>query len=65
MAGTPEVSPSRDARPLELKEDAYSGLLARVRGSPDPRAIRAGRSSRVRGEDRGHSKCVFSCARIF
>eukprot|EP00965_Chrysotila_dentata_P254438 6211868-Pleurochrysis_carterae.AAC.1 len=35
MAGTPEMSPSRDARLLEVKDDAYSGLLARVRRSPD------------------------------
>eukprot|EP00965_Chrysotila_dentata_P038458 1278065-Pleurochrysis_carterae.AAC.1 len=58
MAGTPEVSSSRDARPLEVKDDAYSGLLARVHGAPDPRAIRASRSSRVGGEDRGHSNSV-------
>eukprot|EP00965_Chrysotila_dentata_P038732 1286761-Pleurochrysis_carterae.AAC.1 len=31
MADPPEVLPSRDARPLELKDDAYSGLLARGR----------------------------------
>eukprot|EP00965_Chrysotila_dentata_P135446 4478341-Pleurochrysis_carterae.AAC.1 len=37
MAGALEESFSRDARPLEVKDDAYSGLLARVRGSPDPR----------------------------
>eukprot|EP00965_Chrysotila_dentata_P087653 2893727-Pleurochrysis_carterae.AAC.1 len=29
MAGTPEVSSSRDARPLEVKDNEYSGLLAR------------------------------------
>eukprot|EP00965_Chrysotila_dentata_P100988 3336182-Pleurochrysis_carterae.AAC.1 len=29
MAGTPEVSPSRNARPFEVRDDAYSGLLAR------------------------------------
>eukprot|EP00965_Chrysotila_dentata_P144278 4765383-Pleurochrysis_carterae.AAC.1 len=29
MAGTPGVSPSRDARLLEVKDDAYLGILAR------------------------------------
>eukprot|EP00965_Chrysotila_dentata_P134971 4464223-Pleurochrysis_carterae.AAC.1 len=60
MAGTPEVSPSCDARLLQVKDDAYSGLLARVRGSPDPRAMRAGRSSRVGGEDKGQSEGVLA-----
>eukprot|EP00965_Chrysotila_dentata_P041955 1391845-Pleurochrysis_carterae.AAC.1 len=46
MAGAFDESSSRDVRPQEVKDDAYSGLLARVRGSPDPRAIRAIRSSR-------------------
>eukprot|EP00965_Chrysotila_dentata_P248447 6208328-Pleurochrysis_carterae.AAC.3 len=32
MAGALDVSSSRDAHPLEVKDDAYSGLLARVRG---------------------------------
>eukprot|EP00965_Chrysotila_dentata_P032084 1069859-Pleurochrysis_carterae.AAC.1 len=58
MAGAFDESPLRDARPLEVKDDAYSGLLAKVRGSPDPRAIRASRSSRVGEEDKGHSKSV-------
>eukprot|EP00965_Chrysotila_dentata_P072492 2395089-Pleurochrysis_carterae.AAC.1 len=58
MVGTPEVLPSRDARPLEVRDDAYSSLLARVRGSPDLRAIRAGRSSQVGSKDKGHSKSV-------
>eukprot|EP00965_Chrysotila_dentata_P122741 4056636-Pleurochrysis_carterae.AAC.1 len=56
MAGTPEVPPSRDARQLEVKDDAYSGLLARVRGPPDLRAIKASRASRVGSKDKGHSK---------
>eukprot|EP00965_Chrysotila_dentata_P001045 33864-Pleurochrysis_carterae.AAC.1 len=56
MAGAFDESSSRDVRPLEVKEDAYSGLLARVRGSPDPRAIRAIRSSRVGGGDKSHSE---------
>eukprot|EP00965_Chrysotila_dentata_P167268 5522735-Pleurochrysis_carterae.AAC.1 len=46
MVGAFNESSSRDARPLEVKDDAYSGLhMARVRGSPDPRAMRASRSS--------------------
>eukprot|EP00965_Chrysotila_dentata_P024582 813944-Pleurochrysis_carterae.AAC.1 len=58
MAGAFDESPPRDARLLEVKEDAYSGLLARVRGSPDPRAMRAIRPSRAGGEGKGHSKSV-------
>eukprot|EP00965_Chrysotila_dentata_P001942 63397-Pleurochrysis_carterae.AAC.1 len=46
MAGAFDELPSRDVRPLEVRDDAYSGLLARVRGSPDPRVTRASRSSR-------------------
>eukprot|EP00965_Chrysotila_dentata_P099597 3292483-Pleurochrysis_carterae.AAC.1 len=56
MAGALDESSSRDARQLEVKDDAYSGLLARVRGSPDLRAMRASRSSRIGGEDKGHSE---------
>eukprot|EP00965_Chrysotila_dentata_P063146 2092505-Pleurochrysis_carterae.AAC.1 len=58
MAGTPEVPPSRDSRPLEVKGDAYSGLLARVRGSPDMRAMRTSRASRAGSKDKGHLKGV-------
>eukprot|EP00965_Chrysotila_dentata_P176839 5840451-Pleurochrysis_carterae.AAC.1 len=58
MAGAFEESSSRDARPLEVREDAYSGLLARVRGLPYPRAMRASRASRVGGKDKGHSESV-------
>eukprot|EP00965_Chrysotila_dentata_P074580 2463196-Pleurochrysis_carterae.AAC.1 len=58
MAGAFDESPFCHARPLEVKDDAHSGLLAVVRGSPDPRAMRANRSSRVGGEDKGHSKSV-------
>eukprot|EP00965_Chrysotila_dentata_P057546 1908926-Pleurochrysis_carterae.AAC.1 len=58
MAGTLDEQPSRDACLLEVKDDAYSGLLARVRGSPDPRAVRASRASRVGGEDKGHPESV-------
>eukprot|EP00965_Chrysotila_dentata_P018284 608590-Pleurochrysis_carterae.AAC.1 len=58
MAGALDVSAPRDARPLEVKDDAYSGLLARVRGSPDPRAMRASRSSRDGEESKGHSESV-------
>eukprot|EP00965_Chrysotila_dentata_P093358 3084271-Pleurochrysis_carterae.AAC.1 len=58
MAGAFDESPSPDARTLEVKDDAYSGLLVRVRGSPDRRAVRASRSSRVEGEDKGHLKGV-------
>eukprot|EP00965_Chrysotila_dentata_P030079 1001554-Pleurochrysis_carterae.AAC.1 len=58
MAGALDVSSHRDARPLEVTDDAYSGLLARVRGSPDPRAMMASRSSRVGGGDKGHSQSV-------
>eukprot|EP00965_Chrysotila_dentata_P260133 6213796-Pleurochrysis_carterae.AAC.2 len=47
MAGAFDESSSREACPLEVKKDPYSGLLARVRGSPDPRVMRASRSSRV------------------
>eukprot|EP00965_Chrysotila_dentata_P234197 6200036-Pleurochrysis_carterae.AAC.1 len=56
MAGAFDESPSHDARLLEVKDDAYSGLLARVRESPDPRAMRASRSSPVGGGDKGHSE---------
>eukprot|EP00965_Chrysotila_dentata_P011655 381742-Pleurochrysis_carterae.AAC.1 len=58
VAGTPEVTPSRDNRLLEVKDDAYSGLLVRVRGSPDLREIRASRSSRIGSKDKGHSESV-------
>eukprot|EP00965_Chrysotila_dentata_P183734 6066756-Pleurochrysis_carterae.AAC.1 len=48
MAGALDVLPPRDARLLEVKDDAYSGLLARnARESPDPRAMRARRSSQL------------------
>eukprot|EP00965_Chrysotila_dentata_P254863 6212019-Pleurochrysis_carterae.AAC.2 len=60
VAGTPGVSPSRDARLLEMKDDAYSGLLARVCGSPDPRAMRASRSSPVGGGDKGQPEGVLA-----
>eukprot|EP00965_Chrysotila_dentata_P095509 3156813-Pleurochrysis_carterae.AAC.1 len=56
MAGAFEEPPSRDARPLKVKHDACSSLLARVRGSPNPRVMRVSRTSRVGGEDKGHSK---------
>eukprot|EP00965_Chrysotila_dentata_P121037 4003437-Pleurochrysis_carterae.AAC.1 len=56
MAGTPEVPLSRDDRLLEVRDDAYSGLLARMRGSPDLRVIRASRASRVGSNDKGHSE---------
>eukprot|EP00965_Chrysotila_dentata_P042631 1414309-Pleurochrysis_carterae.AAC.1 len=56
IAGTPEVPPSRDARPLEVRDDAYSGLLVRVRGSPDLRAVEASRASRAGSKDKGHLK---------
>eukprot|EP00965_Chrysotila_dentata_P084637 2793457-Pleurochrysis_carterae.AAC.2 len=59
MASALDESPSRDARLLlEVKDDAYSGLLARVRGSPNPRAMRASRSSPVGGKAKVHSKSV-------
>eukprot|EP00965_Chrysotila_dentata_P179387 5924304-Pleurochrysis_carterae.AAC.1 len=51
MVGALDVSSPRDARPLEVKDNAHSGLLAMVRGSPAPRAKRASRSSRVGGVD--------------
>eukprot|EP00965_Chrysotila_dentata_P023554 780981-Pleurochrysis_carterae.AAC.1 len=56
MAGAFEESSFRDARPLEVKDNAYSGLLARVLGSPDLRAMRAIRSSRVGGGEKSHSE---------
>eukprot|EP00965_Chrysotila_dentata_P083736 2763269-Pleurochrysis_carterae.AAC.1 len=56
MAGAFDESSSRDVRPLEVKDDAYSGLLARVRGIPDPRATRASRSSRDGGGDKSSSE---------
>eukprot|EP00965_Chrysotila_dentata_P079124 2609273-Pleurochrysis_carterae.AAC.1 len=56
MAGAFDESSFRDVRPLEVKEDAYSGLLARVRGSPDLRATWASRSSRDAGEDKSRSE---------
>eukprot|EP00965_Chrysotila_dentata_P014506 480332-Pleurochrysis_carterae.AAC.1 len=58
MAGAFDVSSPRDARPLEVKDNTYSGLLARVRGSPDPKAMRTSRSSRVGGGNKDHSKSV-------
>eukprot|EP00965_Chrysotila_dentata_P034906 1161912-Pleurochrysis_carterae.AAC.1 len=51
MAGAFDVSSSRDVRPLEVKDDAHSGLLARVRGFPYPRAMRASQSSMARALD--------------
>eukprot|EP00965_Chrysotila_dentata_P207102 6183934-Pleurochrysis_carterae.AAC.1 len=41
VVGALNVSSPRDACLLEVKDDAHSGLLARVRGSPKPRAMRA------------------------
>eukprot|EP00965_Chrysotila_dentata_P058236 1930844-Pleurochrysis_carterae.AAC.2 len=46
------------ARPLEVQNDVHSGLLARVRGSTDPRAMRASLSSRVGGGGKGHSESL-------
>eukprot|EP00965_Chrysotila_dentata_P104689 3457437-Pleurochrysis_carterae.AAC.1 len=60
MAGAFEKLSSHDAHPLEVKDDVYSGLLARVRGSPDPKVARASRSSRVAGESEGHSESVLA-----
>eukprot|EP00965_Chrysotila_dentata_P064581 2141361-Pleurochrysis_carterae.AAC.5 len=61
MVGTPDVPPSRGARLLEAnKDDARSGFLARVRGSRDPRAMRASRSSRVGGGNQDHSESVLT-----
>eukprot|EP00965_Chrysotila_dentata_P207103 6183934-Pleurochrysis_carterae.AAC.2 len=45
VGGIPDVSPSREACLLEVKGDVHSGLLARVRRSPGPRAMRASRPS--------------------
>eukprot|EP00965_Chrysotila_dentata_P181971 6008793-Pleurochrysis_carterae.AAC.1 len=56
MAGALDESSSRDVRPLEVRDDGYSGLLARMRGSPDPRATRARRSSRNQGGDKSRSE---------
>eukprot|EP00965_Chrysotila_dentata_P135298 4473733-Pleurochrysis_carterae.AAC.1 len=56
MVGTLNESSSHDARLLEIKDDAYLGLLARVRGSPDPRAMRAIRSSPVGGGNESYSE---------
>eukprot|EP00965_Chrysotila_dentata_P083146 2742657-Pleurochrysis_carterae.AAC.1 len=56
MAGAFEESSSRDVRPQEVKGDAYSGLLARMRGSPDLRATWASRSSRDGGGDKSRSE---------
>eukprot|EP00965_Chrysotila_dentata_P146242 4829437-Pleurochrysis_carterae.AAC.1 len=58
MAGAFDESSPRDARLLEVKDDAHSGLLARVRGSPDPRAVRASRSNPAGSKDRGDLKSV-------
>eukprot|EP00965_Chrysotila_dentata_P131680 4353778-Pleurochrysis_carterae.AAC.1 len=55
MAGALDELSSRDARPLEVRDDAYSGLLVRVRGFPDPRATRACRSHRNEGGDKSRS----------
>eukprot|EP00965_Chrysotila_dentata_P145846 4818457-Pleurochrysis_carterae.AAC.1 len=60
MAGALDESPSRDARLLEVRDDAYAGVLARVRGSPDPRAMRVSRSSRIGGGSEGHSESVLA-----
>eukprot|EP00965_Chrysotila_dentata_P247821 6207981-Pleurochrysis_carterae.AAC.2 len=54
MVAMPDVVSSCDTRPLEVKDNAHTGLLARVRGSPDPRATRASQLSRVGGGDKGH-----------
>eukprot|EP00965_Chrysotila_dentata_P068010 2249657-Pleurochrysis_carterae.AAC.2 len=58
MAGALDVSAPRDARPLEVRDDSYSGPLARVRGTSDPRAMVASRSSPVGGGEKGHSESV-------
>eukprot|EP00965_Chrysotila_dentata_P152495 5039567-Pleurochrysis_carterae.AAC.4 len=62
MVGTVDVPPSRDARPLEVKDDARWRLLARVHGSPspDPRAMRASRSSRLGGGNQDHPESVLT-----
>eukprot|EP00965_Chrysotila_dentata_P005857 192592-Pleurochrysis_carterae.AAC.1 len=60
MTGTLEESSYRDVCPLEVKEDAYSGLLARVRGPPDPRVTRASGSNRIGGGSKGHSESVLA-----
>eukprot|EP00965_Chrysotila_dentata_P159413 5266476-Pleurochrysis_carterae.AAC.1 len=60
MAGALDESSFRDVRSLEVKDDAYSGLLARVRGSPDPRVTRASRSNRIGGGNQGHSESVLA-----
>eukprot|EP00965_Chrysotila_dentata_P182169 6015448-Pleurochrysis_carterae.AAC.1 len=60
MAGAFDESPSREARLLEVKVDAYSGLLARVRRSSDPRAMRVSRSSRVGGRAKGQPEGVLA-----
>eukprot|EP00965_Chrysotila_dentata_P217334 6189933-Pleurochrysis_carterae.AAC.1 len=63
MVGALDVSSAPDARLLEEKDNEHSGLLARVRGSPYPRAMRARRSSRVGEGNQDHSECVY-CVRI-
>eukprot|EP00965_Chrysotila_dentata_P118956 3933299-Pleurochrysis_carterae.AAC.1 len=60
-AGALDESSSRDARALEVRDDAYSGPLARVRGSPDPRATRVSRSSRDGG---GYKRCSESATAV-
>eukprot|EP00965_Chrysotila_dentata_P108955 3599765-Pleurochrysis_carterae.AAC.1 len=60
MAGALDESPSRDARPLDVRNGAYSGLLARVRGSPDLKAMMASRARRVGSKDKGHLKSVLA-----
>eukprot|EP00965_Chrysotila_dentata_P123110 4069362-Pleurochrysis_carterae.AAC.1 len=56
MTGAFDEPSSRDVCPLEVRDDAYSGLLARVRGSPNPRARRARRPSRNEGGDKSRSE---------
>eukprot|EP00965_Chrysotila_dentata_P195502 6177029-Pleurochrysis_carterae.AAC.2 len=64
MVGALDVPFPRDTRLLKLKDDAHSGLvLARVRGSPDPRVMEASRSSRVGGGDKDHAESLTTVLR--
>eukprot|EP00965_Chrysotila_dentata_P247093 6207544-Pleurochrysis_carterae.AAC.1 len=66
MAGTPDESLSRYARQLEakLKGAACLGFLARVRGSPDPRAMKASRPNSKGEKDKNDSDDMLAVTKL-
>eukprot|EP00965_Chrysotila_dentata_P094673 3130881-Pleurochrysis_carterae.AAC.2 len=65
MAGTPEVgSTLRDPQKLEAKDSAPLNLLARVRGSLDPRAVEARELDAEQRETQGYAKEALTVASL-